>query len=129
MPGGLILEKRSYDSRTYDFILTRLLPVGVTVAGVNQVLFEPLSAGLVIGSAVVNTQPNPYYDPNGNLLLTAPPGTVIQVKISGGVLPTGSGGQLIPELMCTLRAQFTDSFGNNVEATALLRLTNYVQAV
>jgi hypothetical protein len=126
---GLILEKRSYDSRPYDLICTRLLPQGVTIAGVNQVLFEPLSAALVIGSAVVNTQPSSYYDVNGNLLVVAPPGTVIQVKISGGVLPTGSGGQLIPELMCTIRAQFTDSFGNNAEATALLRLTNYVQAV
>lgn len=126
---GLILEKRSYDSRVYDLICTRLLPLGVTIALVNQVLSEPLSAGLVLGSPVVNTQPNQYYDVNGNLLLTAPPGTVIQVKISGGVLPTGSGGQLIPAVMCTIRAQFTDSAGNNIEATALLNLTNYVQAV
>jgi hypothetical protein len=129
MPGGLILEKRSYDSRVYDLICTRLLPLGVTIALVNQVLSEPVSAGLIIGSAVVNTQPNSYYDNNGNLLLTAPPGTVIQVKISGGVLPLGSGGQTIAALMCTIRAQFTDTEGNNVEATALLNLTNYVQAV
>ncbi len=126
---GLILEKRSYDSRVYDLICTRLLPLGVTIALVNQVLAEPESANLAIGSAVVNAQPNPYYDINGNLLVTAPPGTVIQVKISGGVLPPGSGGQTIPAVMCTIRAQFTDSLGNQIEATALLNLTNYVQAV
>jgi hypothetical protein len=115
----VILEKRTYDGWPYDVVCTELLIPSTTIAQVNQVLCDPPSAGLVFGSPVVNVATNNY--PDGTV---APPGTAIQVHISGGVLPP-----LLTALMVTIRAQFTDSLGNQAEATALLNLTNDVQAV
>ena len=76
---GTIMEKRTWDSRPYDIICTQVLVPGQTIQTVNQVLADPSSAGLVLGSPVVNTQTNTY--PDGTV---APPNTVVQFNISGG---------------------------------------------
>ena len=110
------LEKRTYDARPYDIICTQLLPPGATIAQVNQILCDPSSAGLVFGSPIINVQQVIYQD--GTI---APPGAVIQVHISGGAIPPNTAG-----VMCTIRAQFTDSNGDNTEATVLLNLTDKI---
>lgn len=117
-----ILEKRTFDSRPYDLIQSQVLGQGRTIGNVLRVLCDPQTAGLVFGSPVVNTLASTYTTANGSTIV-APPGTVIQVNISGGALPQG-----VSELMCTIRPQFLDDLGNQVEGSALLRLTDTIRA-
>jgi hypothetical protein len=56
--------------------------------------------------------------PDGSV---APVGTVIQVNISGGVIPEG-----VTVLWCTIRGRFTDSNGQQQEATVMLNLTDTI---
>jgi len=111
------LEKRTYDSCPYDINCMDLLPSGATIAQVNQILCDP-DVGVQFGSPIINTLQNIY--PDGTI---APPGTVVQVHISGGVIPPNLAG-----IICTLHVQFTDSAGNNKDAVVLLNLTDKVTA-
>jgi len=112
----IILEKSTYDAHTFDVVCLNLLDEGATIAAINSVAAD--QGSLVFTNPVIN--PFTAYYEDGTI---APPGTVIQVTISGGIVPS-----YLTELTCTVRAQFTDSEGNLIEAKTMLRLTDYVTA-
>ena len=109
-----ILEKRTYDTRIFDINCTDLLDTSETVTSVSTVLAD--QGVLTFGTASVNTGAVTY--PDGEV---AAIGKVVQFEISGGRIPTGRAS-----LMCTVRARFATSAGNDLEATVLLKLTDRV---
>lgn len=114
-----ILEKRTYDAVQYDFDCSRLLATGEVITSITSVTCDQ-SASLVFGSPVVNGSPVIYQDGR-----TVGISQVIQVEISGGVIPQGSDsmGLGVPNLLCTVRAKFTTSLSpNQIDATVLLLL-------
>lgn len=104
------LEKRTFDSRLFDFNCTDLLDAGETVTSITSIAAD--QGGLVFSGAVFNIAPITY--PDGRV---AQAGKVIQVTISAGTIPA-------PALFitCTVRAQFITNLGSVLEATVLLRL-------
>lgn len=111
-----VLEKRTYDSRIFDIDCSLLLPGDATISDVDEVVGD--QGELEFGNGVVNDDAVTYTDDEGNEREVAA-GKVIQVRISDGAIPPG-----VDELVCTLRARFTDSLTNELEATVLLRLTD-----
>lgn len=111
-----ILEKRTYDDLPFSILCASLLAPGATVSAVNTVLCDPSSAGLTFGTPIINSAQVTF--PDGTI---APANTVIQVKIGGGAIPIQT-----VSLICTIRAQYTDSNGYQQEATAQLNLTDQV---
>lgn len=109
-----ILEKRTYDARIFDINCTDLLDAAETVSGVSTVIAD--QGGLTFGTASINGSLVTYPDET-----TAATGKAIQFEISGGRIPVG-----VSSLMCTVRARFTTSIGNDLEATVLLKLTDKV---
>lgn len=107
-----ILEKRTYDNRAYNVICTNLLAPNTTIASINSVTAD--QGALQFTSPALN--PTALIFPDGT---QAPANTVIQFNVAGGVIPSG-----LTFLMCTIRARFTDSLGENIEATVLLNLTD-----
>lgn len=107
-----VLEKRTSESRLYDFDCTDDLPSGVTISSVGTITSD--QGGLTFGAGVVNAALVTY--PDGR---TAAIGKAIQVLIGGGELPPD-----IDALDCTVRAPYTASNGETLEATGVLRLTN-----
>lgn len=112
------LEKRTYDGRLYDFPCAPILATGETITTINSITAD--QGGLIFGTPVKNSAPITY--PDGSV---AAIGTVIQVEISAGTIPTGSDsiGLGVPNLLCTVRARFNTSISpNQLEATALILL-------
>ncbi|MES2048871.1 MAG: hypothetical protein V4447_10750 [Pseudomonadota bacterium] len=108
------LVKRTYDSRLYDIACGNLLLPTEVITQVVSVLDDQNT--LTFGTAAVNTQPVVYPG------YTAPIGTVIQVQISGGVIPA-----VLPQLPCTIRAKFkTNISPDQLEATMLLVLRDTI---
>lgn len=110
-----VLEKRTYDSRIFDIDCTDLLDTAETISSVATVTAD--QGGLSFGVPATNGAAVTY--PDGR---TAAIGKVIQVAISGGEIPAGLG-----ELECTIRARFATSINPQLEATAVLRLTDSVE--
>lgn len=113
-----ILQKRTAESRVYDINCNALLIGGATIAAVNSITVD--QGSLVFGTASVNNAPVTY--PDGTV---APTGTAIQVNISGGSI-TATNGAALASLMCTVRAVFTDTLGQTLEAAVLLNLSDQV---
>ena len=109
-----ILEKRTYDARIFDINCTDLLDTTETISSVSTIIAD--QGGLTFGSGTVNVASVTY--PDGEV---AAIGKVIQFEISSGRIPTG-----LASLMCTVRARFTTTAGNDLEATVLLKLTDKV---
>lgn len=114
-----ILEKRTYDARLYDFPCAPILATGETITTIGSVTAD--QGTLVFGTPVKNSAPITY--PDGSV---AAIGTVVQVEISAGTIPAGadSMGKGFPNLLCTVRARFTTSASNQLEATVLLLLVD-----
>jgi hypothetical protein len=111
-----ILQKRTYDSHSFDCICTNLLDLGATVATVNSVTAD--QGGFTFG--VTSTNPSTAFYEDGTVAVA---GSVIQVQISGGTIPS-----YLSAIMCTVRIRFTDTQGNELEATVLINLTDTVTA-
>lgn len=109
-----ILEKRTYDARIFDVNCSDLLDSDETITGVSTILVD--QGGLTFGVASINTVAITY--PDGEI---AAIGKVMQFEIAGGRIPSN-----VASLMCTVRARFTTSVGNDIEATVLLKLTDRV---
>lgn len=109
-----ILEKRTYDARIFDINCSDLLDSDETISSVSTIVGD--QGGLSFGSASINTTAITY--PDGE---EAAIGKVMQFEISGGRIPPS-----VASLVCTVRARFTTSVGNDVEATVLLKLTDRV---
>lgn len=114
-----ILEKRVSESILFDFDCTPNLATAEIISSVGAATSD--QGGLVFGTAVVNTVPAVY--PDGT---TAVPGKVAQVRISAGLIPSGS---VLPDgrkgIRCTVRLPYTTTpNGNTREATVLLDLTD-----
>jgi hypothetical protein len=109
-----ILEKRTYDARIFDINCTDLLDTAETISSVDAIIGD--QGGLSFGAASINSTAITY--PDGEV---AAIGKAIQFEISGGRIPAG-----VSSLMCTVRARFLTSIGNDLEATVLLKLTDKV---
>lgn len=107
-----IRDKRTADIRQYDIDCSLLLTTGETVTSVTSVSAD--QGGVTFGGSIITSTPITY--PDGH---TAPAGQVVQVVISGGVIPTGT-----QFLVCTVRLLVLTNFNTAVEATVLLRLVN-----
>lgn len=115
MINSAILEKRTSESIQYDFNCSFLLDSGEVITGTPVLSAD--QQGLVFGSPSVNAQAINYDD--GTI---AAIGKVIQVRVSGGLIPSGQTSQIY-----TIRAIFSTSTGNTREATVLLNITNLVR--
>lgn len=115
MINSATLEKRTSESIQYDINCSFLLDSGETVTGIPVISAD--QSGLVLGAATVNAAIINYDDGTSAAI-----GKVIQVRISGGLIPFGQTSQLY-----TIRAVFTTSSSNTREATVLLNVTNLVK--
>ena len=114
-----ILEKRTSESVHFDIDCDILLSPGETITSVTSVTATPATTPpIAFGTAVINGAPITYTDAFGSTRIVAA-GLVIQVVISGGFISPGAQIQLY-----TVRAIFTTSIGNTVEATVYLRLND-----
>ena len=109
-----ILEKRTYDARVFDINCSDLLDTTETIVSAETVIAD--QGVLTFGAAAINGTAITY--PDGE---EAAIGKVLQFEISGGTIPRG-----VASLMCTVRARFLTSIGNDLEATVLLKLTDKV---
>ena len=109
-----ILEKRTYDARIFDINCSDLLDSDETITSVSTILGD--QGGLTFGTAAINSTAITY--PDGEV---AAIGKVMQFEIAGGRIPPS-----VASLMCTVRARFLTSIGNDIEATVLLKLTDRV---
>ena len=113
-----ILEKRVSESILFDFDCAPNLSATETIVTAGPATAD--QGGFTFGSAAINTTIVTY--PGG---VTAPIGTVAQVRITAGVIPSGS---VLPDnrrgIRCTIRLPYTTSTGNTREATVLLDLTD-----
>ena len=116
-----VLYKRTYDSRIYDIVCTNLLSAGEAITAVTSVSDDQTS--LTYGSPVVNTTAISF--PTG---LVAAIGSVIQVQISGGAIKAGSDSMSlgIPNMACIVRAKFTTSLSNHIDATLIIVLQDII---
>lgn len=112
-----IREKRTSESATFDIICGGLLATGETILSVISVADD--GGILTFGAPAINTSAVTY--PDGYV---APIGTVIQVRISGGTIPTGSDSlkRGVPNLLCTIRAKFATAQSPVLEATVQMLL-------
>lgn len=107
-----VLDKRSFDTRTYDFDCSLLLDPTETISAVTSVACD--QGGLVFGVPVISSVPITY--PDGHV---AQAGKVVQVQISGGKIPAGAAF-----LMCAVRVGMVTSVNPQLEATVELRLVD-----
>ena len=108
------LEKRSAESVTYDLDFSQLLAAGETIASVTALIAEPVTpTPLTFGAGVVNTLAVTYADH------VAAIGTVVQVRISGGMVkPTLQVQDYI------VRCRVVTSVNPVVEGTVRLQLND-----
>jgi hypothetical protein len=111
-----VLPKRTAEARLFDIALVNLLNSGETITGTPTLSAD--QGALTFGAPVVNAAQAIYQSG-----LIAPIGTVVQVEISAGTIPSYLVG-----LYCTVRCVVTTSEGNTVEAAVLLNLTDSVLA-
>lgn len=109
-----VLEKRTWDRRTFAIDCTDLLDVAETLVSVISVVAD--QGALVFGAAVVNTAPVNF--PDGHV---AAIGKALQLRIDDGVIPPGQ-----TRLNCTVRARLSTTLDPRLEATVLLRLNDEV---
>ena len=108
------LEKRSAESVAYDLDFSQLLAAGETIASVTALIAEPVTpTPLTFGAGVVNTSAVTYADH------VAAIGTVVQVRISGGMVkPTLQVQDYI------VRCRVVTSVNPVVEGTVRLQLND-----
>ena len=109
-----ILEKRTWDRRTYAIDCTKLLDASETILSAGAVSAD--QGSLVFGAPMVNTAPVAF--PDGS---TAAIGKAVQLRIDDGTLPAG-----VVRLNCTVRIPLVTTQDPRLEATVILRLTNDV---
>jgi hypothetical protein len=112
MTNTYVLEKRTAEIIWYDIDCTNLLDPEEIIDSVTSVTSDQL--GLTLLGPAVN--PIAITFPDG---VTALPGKVISVQISGGIIEPPQINQLY-----TIRALFVTSDSNTREATVLLNVTN-----
>lgn len=120
-----MLEKFPAEAATFNIDCSDLLPSGVTITGTPTMSFLPALSGgdaLTFGSPTVNSQAVTFTEPDGTTR-TAPIGTVIQVRISGG---TSASNQT--QRSYSVLAQFTASNGDTLVAKALLAVLSTAPA-
>ena len=118
------LEKRSSESVKFDIDCSALLGATEAITTITSIAADTNSGGaLVFGTGVVNTVPITYYDSQGNARI-APTGSVVQVQISAGTLPTGIGS-----LDYVIRCKVTTNLNPAIEAVVVLRLNDTPTAV
>lgn len=82
-----ILYKPSFDDDLFDIDCSAALPPGVTLTSVGEITCTPVTdPPLTFANPVISTADITYSDH------VAPAGTVIQVDIAGGYVPTTAGG-------------------------------------
>lgn len=112
-----VLEKRSFEQVRYDIDCSSLLAAGETINSViSCVPDEVTTPALACSGMTISGVAIAYADGH-----TAPIGTVVQVQISGGTVPTGRLFQIY-----TIRLRVATSLSNQVEATVLLRLQDSI---
>lgn len=112
-----ILEKRTSEDVRVDIDCSMLLGPDETIQTVTSKTAEPTSAPpIVLAAPSINTQPVTYTDDNNNARTVAI-GKVIQLNISGGLIPTG-----VRTHSYILRFVLQTSANPAVEATVLLIL-------
>lgn len=110
------LEKRSFDNTKFDVDCSALLaaqgslPSETVTLPITFVVEPATPSPLSFGTPVLNAAPVTYAD--GHI---AAIGQVFQVPISGGAVLSGQASTTY-----TVRARFTSSGGNAIEATMLL---------
>ena len=107
-----VRDKRTADVRQYDIDCSLLLSVGETVTSVTSISAD--QGGVTFSGSYITVVPITY--PDGHV---APAGQVVQIIISGGVIPAS-----VAFLVCTLRVLVLTNLNAAVEATVLLRLVN-----
>jgi len=112
MSNTYILEKRTSEIIFYDIDCTNLLDTAEVITSITGITSD--QTGLVFSNEAINTSPVTF--PDG---VTAAPGKVISVRISGGIVPTGNTNQVY-----TIRPLFQTNEYNTREATVLLNVTN-----
>ena len=112
MSNTFILEKRTSESIWYDIDCTNLLDTSEIITSIIEITADQV--GLVFAAPAIN--PTAVTFPDG---VVAPPGKVISVQISEGIVPSGSANQIY-----TIRPLFETDEGNTREATVLLNVTN-----
>lgn len=107
-----VLEKRTYDERTYDVDCVDLLGESEVWTSIASITSD--HPHLVFGTPVINAAPITYPDPNGH---TSAAGKVVQFSISGGVL-----GVRDSYIDCVVRVRGVTNQSPALEATVTLRL-------
>lgn len=114
-----IREKRTSESVLYDIDCSLLLAPTETIGTIASISGAPtMTTPLAFGAGAVNIAPVTYADVYGSTR-TAAIGKVIQVRISGGVIPAAA---LVQD--CIVRAVFATNINTAVEATVRLRLND-----
>ena len=117
MTGLRHIEKRSSEHVLHDIDCSHILAVGEIIANITSLTVEPVTVPpITLGVPVLNASPATYTDRYGSTT-TAPAGTVIQVAISGGTVPTGRQVQDY-----TVRARFATALNPAIEAVLRLRV-------
>lgn len=113
------LQKRSSESVRFDIDCSLLLSPGETISSVTSSAASPVtSPALAFGTPSINAQPSTYTDQFGSTR-TTPAGQVVQVQISGGLIPIGAIVQNY-----VLRFVLVTSLNPAVEATVRLQLND-----
>lgn len=113
------LEKRSSESVKYDIDCSLLLAPGETITSVTSISATPVTTpALSFGAGAINVSPSTYTDDTGNSRI-APVGTVVQVLIGGGKIPTNQVVQVY-----VIRCLVATSINPAVEATVRLQLND-----
>lgn len=107
-----MLEKYPGESALFDIDCSELLAAGETITGTPTMAHYPTGGDndLTFGAPEVNQVPITYADGR-----TAPAGTVVQVRISGGSLANN-----VDDRRYSVTATFTTSNSNTLQAKALL---------
>jgi hypothetical protein len=121
-----MLIKRTADNRIYDIICTNLLDSGdlIIETPAPPVVTSDGNIFTFPSPPIINTSPVTYPSipgPNGTSLVAAP-GTVIQIRIAGGVIPVGL--QFIDVIVRALF--FTTTSPTQLEATFIIRLQDLI---
>lgn len=114
---AITLEKRSYDNVRCDIDCSALLNAGETITGTPALSATPTNVALAFSNILVNSAPVVYTDASTGLTRTVATGQVIQANFANGGVQAGADSTTY-----TVRATFTTSAGNTLEATVYLKV-------
>lgn len=109
------LEKRTADNRLFDVVCTRLLDDGELITSILSSSSD--KPGLVVSSTAINTETSTYRDGT-----TAVAGKVVQVRLTGGVVPYG-----LRENVYTVHLLVQTNLNPTLDVTFLVSVTDSVQ--